>query len=82
MNNFLSYCTPLLNPKEVYKKRPMGYDKGVLLEFKTLRENLVQSFKTAVTFLLLPKSIIGISYGNPYYFLISYQLQKEKIFYL
>ena len=32
--------TPLLNPKEVYKnlpsKRPMGYDKGVLWEFKTV----------------------------------------------
>jgi hypothetical protein len=31
--------TPLLNPKEIYKnlpsKRPMGYDKGVLWEFKT-----------------------------------------------
>ena len=31
--------TPILNPKEVYKKippkRPMGYDKGVLWEFKT-----------------------------------------------
>ena len=30
-------------------------------------------FKTAVTFLLLPKSIIG----NPYYFLIGYQLPKK-----
>ena len=44
---------------------------------KNLFGDLVYSFKTAVTTFLLPISIIGI-YGNPYYFLISYQLKKEK----
>ena len=72
--------TPLLNPKKVYKKilskRPMGYDKGVLWEFKT-------GFIWAAPFwekiefkvFCLNRSLV---YSNPYYFFDQLSIAKRK----
>ena len=61
----------------------MGYDKGsygssklVLPNSELLRENWIQSFKTAVTFYFCLKG--SLVYGNPFYFFISIDCKKKK----